>query len=304
MVGRKQGKKTGRAEEGSALGECHSEPGGPTGGTRSAAWGEGNLLSLAALRCGGQDTTPSLPCVGTPNPPTGGGKAEPRSPAPGVVYLRERLERLQPELLPPPALCPEWDEAPSRLLLAPLPLSRAGPCSSAAPGSWCRGGAASPPPPPPPPPPSASQRLALEAAIFAQAVSDGVPIRLRRPRPGRHETQSADFASSAFCPAVLSLSPPFPEILRSAGPPRQQLHMRRMARPAVGSLERAAPEGSRPSARAERGTPIGVCARAQGGPRPSGVFSVGHAPRTLAPGPAGGCCAAGVLRSLSPEVML
>jgi len=35
---------------------------------------------------------------------------------PVVIYLRGRLERLQPELLLPPAQRPEWDEVSSGLL--------------------------------------------------------------------------------------------------------------------------------------------------------------------------------------------
>lgn len=83
--------------------------GDPTGGTRPAALGEGNLLSLAAGGCGGQNTTPLFSLSLAPQVPVawGRGKAEPQRPVPEVVYLRGRLERLQPELLPPPALRPE-----------------------------------------------------------------------------------------------------------------------------------------------------------------------------------------------------
>lgn len=54
-------KKRGGVEQGSTLGDCHLDTGDPTGGTRPAALGEGNLLSLAAE---GQDTTPLFPVLG------------------------------------------------------------------------------------------------------------------------------------------------------------------------------------------------------------------------------------------------
>lgn len=89
-------------------------------GPTQAAWGEGNRLPLATLDRSDQDTTLLSPALSAPaQVPTawGRGKAEPpESGARSRLYLRGRLERLQPELLPPPALRPEWDEAPSGLL--------------------------------------------------------------------------------------------------------------------------------------------------------------------------------------------
>lgn len=78
------------------------------------------------------------------------------------LYLRRRLEALQPELRPPPAPRLEWDEAPP----APSLLAFLFPAGAYRRGFLRRG-------PHPSAPPSASQRLALDAAIFDQAASAG-----------------------------------------------------------------------------------------------------------------------------------
>ena len=142
---------------------------GPTTGTWPAAWGEGNLLSWTAGGCGPDSTTLPSPCPWGPKSSRRGEgvKQSSRVRCPWWFTFAGgwrgyspssscRRLRVQSGMRRPPASSP-----------TPLPLSPRRPRSSTAAGSWCRGGAASPPPPPPP---SASQRLTLEAAIFAQAV--------------------------------------------------------------------------------------------------------------------------------------
>jgi hypothetical protein len=80
------------------------------------------------------------------------------------------------------------------------------------------------------------------------------PMRLRRRRPGCHET-------SQLTSALPPLPPPFPLshslpsgkycISPALCPASQHMHMRRVTRPAVGSGIHAAREEPRPSARAE-----------------------------------------------------
>lgn len=122
---RKRGEKRGGTEHGRALGDCHSEPqgarrGGGGGvrlqepdqqpGGRVICFPE--LLEVAALH----HPSFSLPLASQVLAARRGDKAKLQSPVPVVIYLRGRLERLQPELLLPPAQRPEWDEAPSGLL--------------------------------------------------------------------------------------------------------------------------------------------------------------------------------------------
>lgn len=143
-----------------------------------------------------------------------------------------------------------------------FPFAPPAPWSSAAAGSRRRGGAASPPPPPPPPP-SASQRLSLEAAIFARPRSDHA-LSHACVAPTRAVTRPGQLTSTLPppCPAPsrtfprppcprLRVSPKFP--LPPAPRRPQQVHMRSTyrARPARGI------RGPR-SARPAEATPLGL----------------------------------------------
>lgn len=229
-----------KTEGGGGLAE--GAPGADVRGIRgrrgSAAWGRGIIAFFSRRRLRRPRHTPPLPALNAPGPPINEG---PRVWCLEGFTLREAGEA--PARAPPAAGSASrvgWDDLrpPPR---HHFPFPSLGLNGSAAAGSWCRGGAASPPPPPPP---SASQRLNLEAAIFAQAGSDRALMRLRRPRPGYHGTRSADSNFSAFCPAPSRAFPRPPGPRRPLSPkflvlparppppqPRPQAHMRSRASP-------------------------------------------------------------------------
>lgn len=129
---------------------------GPSAGTQ-----EGGPPAACSGSFGPQQLNGARPVSlsGAPGRPrVGSGIAEAQSRR--RLYLRRRLEALQPELRPPPAPRLEREEAPP----APSPLAFPFPAGACRRGFLRRG-------PHPSAPPSASQRLALDAAIFAQAAS-------------------------------------------------------------------------------------------------------------------------------------
>lgn len=155
-----------------------------------------------------------------------------------------RLEKLQSELLPPPALRPEWDEATSGLLsLTTSPFPRRRPVAQL---PRVPGAAAALPPRPlrllllPLPlrgslwrPPSS---LGLRASTFEYACV--APTRaVTRPCQLISTLPSSAPPSPVHFPALPVLFSPFPQnsVFRRPAPRRpQQLHMRRTARPTVG----------------------------------------------------------------------
>lgn len=151
-----------QAERGVGLpGQCPGQMSLRAGGGKGP--GAGNLASGGAAAgfssSGPQQLNSARPVVPAWSPGSlrvGSGTAEPSSRR--RLYLRRRLEALQPELRPPPAPRPERDEARP----APSPLGFLFPAGACRRGFLRRG-------PHPSAPPSASQRLALDAAIFAQA---------------------------------------------------------------------------------------------------------------------------------------
>lgn len=156
------GRKDGQAERGVGLpGQCPGQMSLRAGGGEGpSARIPGRRITALAASSHSSLTPPapwSLP--GAPgSPKVGSGRAE--TPSRRRLYLRRRLEALQPELRPPPAPRLEWDEAPP----APSPLAFLFPAGACRRGFLRRG-------PHPSAPPSASQRLALDAAIFHQAAS-------------------------------------------------------------------------------------------------------------------------------------
>lgn len=130
------------------------------GGEGPSAGIPGRRITASAASSHSGLTLPALWSLpGAPgSPKVGSGIAETQSRR--RLYLRRRLEALQPELRPPPAPRLEWDEAPP----APSPLAFPFPAGACRRGFLRRG-------PHPSAPPSASQRLALDAAIFGQAAS-------------------------------------------------------------------------------------------------------------------------------------
>ncbi|XP_021063276.1 uncharacterized protein LOC110328219 [Mus pahari] len=156
------GRREGWGCRGSARDKCHSEPG--EGRVRAqGSPGGGSLLqqlraphsSLTPPALGVPARSPGSPLPGSPK--VGSGIAETQSRR--RLYLRRRLEALQPELRPPPAPRLEWDGGAAGPVPSRFPFPRRGPVAA---GFLRRG-------PHPSAPPSASQRLALDAAIFHQA---------------------------------------------------------------------------------------------------------------------------------------
>lgn len=161
-TGTVMGEKDCQAERGVGLpGQCPGQMSLRTGGGEGPSAGiPGRRISASAASSRSSLTLPALWSLpGAPgSPKVGSGIAETQSRR--RLYLRRRLEALQPELRPPPAPRLEWDEAPP----APFPLALPFPAGACRRRFLRRG-------PHPSAPPSASQRLALDAAIFDQAAS-------------------------------------------------------------------------------------------------------------------------------------
>lgn len=253
--------------QGSAPGKCHSEPGEGRVPAQEPQRLEEQRLALAAS--GRSSRTPpaqrSLP--GAPgSPQVESGIAEPQSRR--RLYLRRRLEALQPELRPPPAPRPERDEAPP----APSPLAFPFPAGACRRGFLRRG-------PHPSAPPSASQRLALDAAIFAQAESAehqracvAAAPAVTRPSQLTSALPPCAPPSGGHCPSLCGPFAAFRETPRARRPPSRLSRSTRAQRERLGR-EIARPRGLR------RATPLGASREAT--PPGAGVRTWSHAPQPV-----------------------
>ncbi|MEJ1285731.1 hypothetical protein NN561_016728 [Cricetulus griseus] len=252
-------------------------------GRRNPRGPRSSLLALAAP--GRSSLTPpaqwSLP--GAPGSPlVESGIAEPQSRR--RLYLRRRLEALQPELRPPPAPRPEPDEAPP----APSPLALPFPAGACHRGFLLRG-------PHPSAPPSASQRLALDAAIFAQAASAqhqracvAAAPAVTRPSQLTSALPPCAPPTGEHCPSLCDPFAAFRETPRARRPPL------RLSGSTRAQSQRLSPESSRPSG-LRGATPLGASPEAT---PPGAGCARGATPLSLCPArycksePERPCCAA------------